>query len=61
VIEDDTAKRAFEKVFNAMVSVVERSISRKTKECRAKARAIAAICVWRNGGCPRLGKPLVDR
>jgi len=41
----DAAKRAFEKVFHAMVNVLERSISRKTKERRARARTIAAICI----------------
>jgi TetR/AcrR family transcriptional regulator, transcriptional repressor for nem operon len=39
------AKRAYENVFNAMVSVLERSVSQKTPGGRAKARAIAALCV----------------
>ncbi len=43
-----TAKRAFETVFNAMVSVLERSLVDKMDKKgprRAKAQAIAALCV----------------
>lgn len=38
------AKRAFETVFRAMVSVLERSLADK-KERRAKAQAIASLCI----------------
>jgi len=40
-----TARRAFQTVFNAMVSVLERSLADKKGPRRAKAQAIAALCV----------------
>ena len=39
------AKRAFETVFKAMVSVLERSLVDKNRPRRVRARAIAALCV----------------
>jgi AcrR family transcriptional regulator len=39
------AKQAFEQVFRAMVSVLQRSLSGKNKASRQKAQAIAALCV----------------
>jgi TetR/AcrR family transcriptional regulator, transcriptional repressor for nem operon len=41
----DDAKRAFEEVFAAMVGVLERSVKDKKQERRAKAQAVAALCV----------------
>ncbi|HEX3969385.1 MAG TPA: helix-turn-helix domain-containing protein [Edaphobacter sp.] len=41
----DEAKRAFENVFAAMVGVLERSVSEDNKQRRAKAQAMAALCV----------------
>ncbi|HYL64850.1 MAG TPA: TetR/AcrR family transcriptional regulator [Candidatus Methylomirabilis sp.] len=41
----DSAKRAFETVFKAMVSVLERSLVDKNRPRRVRARAIAALCV----------------
>jgi TetR/AcrR family transcriptional regulator, transcriptional repressor for nem operon len=41
----ETAKRAFETVFKAMVSVLERSLIEKNRARRSRARAIAALCV----------------
>jgi AcrR family transcriptional regulator len=41
----DEAKRAFEKVFLAMVSVLARSVEGKGRRRQAKAEAIAALCV----------------
>ena len=38
-------KRAFESVFKAMVGVLDRSQRKRTRSCRAKAQAIAALCV----------------
>jgi TetR/AcrR family transcriptional regulator, transcriptional repressor for nem operon len=38
-------KRAYETVFKAMVSVLERSVAEKNPARRTKARAIAALCV----------------
>ena len=38
-------KRAYETVFKAMVSVLERSVSEKNQSRRTTARAIAALCV----------------
>ena len=38
-------KRAFETVFKAMVSVLERSLSDKNEPSHARAQAIAALCV----------------
>src|SRR5438552_10384206 len=40
-----SAKRAFETVFRAMVSVLERSMADKRKPRKPKAQAIAALCV----------------
>ncbi len=39
------AKQAFEEVFRAMVSVLQRSLAEKNKTRRKKAQAIAALCV----------------
>src|SRR5215475_2257359 len=39
------AKQAFEEVFRAMVSVLQRSLSEKNATRRRKAQAIAALCV----------------
>ena len=39
------AKQAFEEVFRAMVSVLQRSLSEKNGTRRKKAQAIAALCV----------------
>ena len=39
------AKQAFEEVFHAMVSVLQRSFSRKSKARRKDAQAIAALCI----------------
>ena len=41
----DSAKRAFETVFSAMVSVLERSMAESRPDRRNKAKAIAAMCV----------------
>jgi AcrR family transcriptional regulator len=41
----ESAKRAFETVFRAMVSVLERSLVDKNRPRRVRARAIAALCV----------------
>src|ERR1700716_3546549 len=38
-------KRAYETVFKAMVSILERSVAKKNPARRTKARAIAALCV----------------
>ena len=38
-------KRAYETVFKAMVSVLERSVAEKNRSRRATVRAIAALCV----------------
>src|SRR5437763_1733453 len=40
-----SVKRAYETVFKAMVSVLERSVAEKNPSRRTKARAIAALCV----------------
>jgi AcrR family transcriptional regulator len=40
-----TAKRAFETVFAAMVSVLERSMHARSRERHAVAQAMAALCV----------------
>jgi AcrR family transcriptional regulator len=40
-----SAKRAFETVFSAMVSVLERSLIQSRRPRRTKAQAIAALCV----------------
>jgi TetR/AcrR family transcriptional regulator, transcriptional repressor for nem operon len=41
----DEAKRAFENVFAAMVGVLERSVTEDNQQRRAKAQAVAALCV----------------
>src|ERR1700684_1631535 len=41
----ETAKQAFETVFSAMVSVLERSLKERGRARRDKAQAIAALCV----------------
>lgn len=41
----ESAKLAFETVFRAMVSVLERSLVDKNRPRRVRARAIAALCV----------------
>ena len=41
----DDAKRAFENVFAAMVSLLERSVTDDNRQRRAKAQAVAALCV----------------
>ena len=41
----ETAKRAFETVFKAMVSVLERGQIEKNRGRRSRAQAIAALCV----------------
>ena len=40
-----TAKRAFETVFKAMVDVLQRSLVDKNRPRRARAQAMAALCV----------------
>jgi len=52
-----TARRAFETVFRAMVSVLERSLVDKKRPRRIKAQAIAAMCV---GGMV-VARTMVDR
>ena len=52
-----TAKRAFETVFKAMVSVLERSLVDKKRPRRTKAQAIAALCI---GGMV-VARTMVDR
>ena len=42
---DATVKQAFETVFRAMVSILERSLSDKDRPRHTRARAIAALCV----------------
>jgi hypothetical protein len=41
----ESAKRAFETVFQAMVSVLERSSIQKARSRRTTAQAMAALCV----------------
>src|ERR1700689_4363319 len=41
----ESAKHAFETVFSAMVSVLERSLQQSCRARSAKAQAIAALCV----------------
>jgi AcrR family transcriptional regulator len=41
----DDAKRTFETVFAAMVGVLERSVTEEKQNRRAKAQAVAALCV----------------
>jgi len=38
-------KQAYERVFKAMVSILERSVAEKNRSGHARARAIAALCV----------------
>jgi TetR/AcrR family transcriptional repressor of nem operon len=52
-----SAKRAFETVFRAMVSVLERSLRDKAQPRRIKAEAIAALCI---GGMV-VARTMVDR
>jgi TetR/AcrR family transcriptional repressor of nem operon len=52
-----SAKRAFESVFTAMVSVLERSLVDKKRPRRTKAQAIAALCI---GGMV-VARTMVDR
>lgn len=40
-----TARRAFQTVFNAMVSVLERGVRSKKQRSRTRAQAIAAMCI----------------
>jgi TetR/AcrR family transcriptional repressor of nem operon len=54
---DDTARRAFETVFKAMVSVLERSLTKKGRQQRATAQAIAALSI---GGMV-VARAVVDR
>jgi TetR/AcrR family transcriptional repressor of nem operon len=42
---DETAKQAFETVFSAMVSVLERSLKQSDHRSCTRAQAIAALCV----------------
>src|ERR1700737_5593818 len=41
----ETAKQAFETVFSAMVSVLERSLKQTRRARSTRAQAIAALCV----------------
>jgi TetR/AcrR family transcriptional regulator, transcriptional repressor for nem operon len=41
----DDARRAFEEVFAAMVGLLERSVADEKQDRRAKAQAVAALCV----------------
>jgi len=52
-----SARRAFETVFRAMVSVLERSLVDKRKPRKSKAQAIAALCI---GGMV-VARTMVDR
>jgi TetR/AcrR family transcriptional repressor of nem operon len=54
---DETAKRAFETVFKAMVNVLERSLAEKGRDRRATAQAIAALSI---GGMV-VARAVVDR
>jgi TetR/AcrR family transcriptional regulator, transcriptional repressor for nem operon len=54
---DASAKRAFQIVFRAMVSVLERSLRDKNRPRRIRAQAIAAMCV---GGMV-VARTMVDR
>ena len=40
-----SVKQAYETVFKAMVSILERSVAEKPQPRRTKARAIAALCI----------------
>lgn len=50
------ARRAFETVFRAMVSVLERSLAQKRRPRRIRAEAIAALCI----GGMILARTMVD-
>lgn len=52
-----TARRAFQTVFNAMVSVLERGVRDKKQRSRTRAQAIAAMCI---GGMV-VSRTMVDR
>lgn len=52
-----TARRAFQTVFNAMVSVLERGVRDKKQRPRTRAQAIAAMCI---GGMV-VSRTMVDR
>ena len=52
-----TARRAFETVFRAMVSVLERSLPDKKQRRRTRAQAIAAMCI----GGMIVARTMVDR
>ena len=52
-----SARRAFETVFRAMVSVLERSLMDKQKPRKSKAQAIAALCI----GGMIVARTIVDR
>ena len=52
-----SAKRAFETVFRAMVSVLERSMADKRRPRKPKAQAVAALCI---GGMV-VARTMVDR
>lgn len=52
-----TARRAFQTVFNAMVSALERGVRDKKQRSRTRAQAIAAMCI---GGMV-VSRTMVDR
>src|SRR5579864_1538288 len=52
-----SARRAFETVFRAMVSVLERSLRDKNRRRRTRAQAIAAMCI----GGMIVARTMVDR
>jgi hypothetical protein len=52
-----TARRAFQTVFNAMVSVLERGVRDRKQRSRVRAQAIAAMCI---GGMV-ISRTMVDR
>jgi AcrR family transcriptional regulator len=52
-----SARRAFETVFRAMVSVLERSLREKNRRRRTRAQAIAAMCI----GGMIVARTMVDR
>jgi len=52
-----SARRAFETVFRAMVSVLERSLRDKNRRRRTRAQAIAAMCI----GGMIVARTVVDR
>jgi TetR/AcrR family transcriptional repressor of nem operon len=53
----ESAKQAFETVFSAMVSVLERSLIQSRLPRRSKAHAIAALCV----GGMAVARAMADR